>query len=149
MGPAERQRLNKEVVRELGTAAEHAFNTQKFKEEVMPAHEAAHKEFMRKSPAARRAWHMQEEKEDMTPNDVNDHPEVRKYEHEFMRKTPGMRSAFGEKPNANTSQAMANKGGKKSKRKMHKKMKKTKRGQNKKSKAKKSHKKYATRRHRR
>ena len=80
MGPAERQRLNKEVVRELGTAPELAWHMQE-----------GHEEFMRKSPAARRAWHMQEEKEDMTPNDVNDHPEVRKYEHEFMRKTPGMR----------------------------------------------------------
>jgi hypothetical protein len=145
MGPAERKRLNMEVAEKLGHAPEHAFNMQKFREEVMPAHQKAHEEFMRKSLAAKKAWHMQEEKE-MTPDDVNKHPEVMRYEHEFMRKTPAMRSVFGSNPGAPAFRRAANKGGMKSKRKMHKKSKKPKKTMRKKTRAKKSHKKRGTRR---
>lgn len=145
MGPAERKRLNREVLEKLGHGPEHAFNMQKFREEVMPAHQKAHEEFMRKSPAAKKAWDMQEEKE-MTPHDLNQHPEVKRYEYEFMRKTPAMRSAFGSNPAAPVFRPMAKKGGKKSKRKMHKKSKKSKKTMRKKTRAKKSHKKRGMRR---
>lgn len=145
MGPAERKRLNFETIAKLGHAPEHAFNMQKFREEVMPAHQKAHEEFMRKSPAAKKAWDMQEKKE-MTPHDVNQHPEVKRYEHEFMRKTPAMSSVFGSNPGAPAFRPVANKGGKKTKRKMHKKSKKSKKTMRKKNRAKKSQKKRGMRR---
>jgi hypothetical protein len=152
MEPAERKRLNKEVMDTLGNAPEHAWNMQKFREEVMPLHQKAHEEFMRKSPAAKRAWTHQKLKEEMTPEKIKQMwtpvnlEDDREYEDEFRRKEPAMRSAFGSNPEAPPFRPMAKQGGKKSKRKTHKKSKKIKKTMRKKTRAKKSHKKRGTRR---
>lgn len=148
MGPAERARLNKEVASKLGFRTRRAWYDQMRKEDE-EAKRAGEGEFYKKSPAARSAWMAQENKEEMNPHDVNLHPEVRKYEHEFMRKTPAMRSIFGENPSAPAFTPKLKKGGKKYKTKKMKKMKKSNRKSNKKTKAKKSYKKRATRRYRR
>ena len=145
MGPAERARLNKEVASRLGFRARRAWYDQMSKEDE-EAKRAGEEEFNTKSPAARSAWMTQENKEEMTPHDVNEHPDAMKYEHEFMRKTPAMRSIFGENPAAPAFAPQPKKGGKKYKTK---KMKKYKRKPNKKTKAKKSYKKRTTRRYRR
>tara|TARA_B110000858_G_C17723751_1_gene436577 strand:+ start:116 stop:568 length:453 start_codon:yes stop_codon:yes gene_type:complete len=147
MEPAERKRLNKEVMDTLGNAPEHAWNMQKFKEEVMPAHQKAHEEFMRKSPAAKRAWTHQKLKEEMTPGKIKQMwtpvnlEDDKEYEHQFRRKEPEMRSIFGENPEAPPFRPMAKQGGKKSK-----KSKKAKRKNHRKTRAKKSRKKRGTRR---
>ena len=148
MGPAERARLNKEVASKLGFRTRDAWYHQMSKEDE-EAKRAGEKEFYKKSPAAKKAWEIQEEKESMIPHDVNEHPDAMKYEHEFMRKTPAMRSIFGENPAATAFTPKLKKGGKKYKTKKMKKMKKSKRNPNKKTKAKKSYKKRATRRYRR
>ena len=153
MGPAERARLNKEVASKLGFRTRDAWYHQMSKEDEEAkrageeeAKRAGEGEFYKKSPAAKKAWEIQEEKESMIPNDLNKHPDAMNYEHEFMRKTPAMRSIFGENPAAPAFTPKPKKGGKKYKTK---KMKKSKRNPNKKTKAKKSYKKRATRRYRR
>ena len=145
MGPAERARLNKEVASKLGFRTRRAWYDQMRKEDE-EAKRAGEGEFYKKSPAAKKAWEIQEEKESMIPNDLNKPPDAMKYEHEFMRKTPAMRSIFGENPAATAFTPKLKKGGKKYKTK---KMKKSKRKPNKKTKAKKSRKKRATHRYRR